>query len=54
MSKFLPYEVRQTIVRNGQFSTCVIDEASSFKSVAKCRLRGVRVMGILRRIYTMR
>ena len=34
MSKFLPYEVRQTIVRNGQFSTCVIDEASSL-SVAK-------------------
>ena len=34
MSKFLPYEVRQTIVRNGQFSTGVIDEASSL-SVAK-------------------
>ena len=29
MSKFLPYEVRQTIVRNGQFSTGVIDEAST-------------------------
>ena len=35
MSKFLPYEVRQTIVRNGQFSTCVIDEASTLKA-AKC------------------
>ena len=34
MSKFLPYEVRQTIVRNGQFSTGVIDEASTL-SVAK-------------------
>ena len=35
MSKFLPYEVRQTIVRNGQFSVCVIDEASTLKA-AKC------------------
>ena len=34
MSKFLPYEVRQTVVRNGQFSTCKIDEASTL-SVAK-------------------
>ena len=34
MSKFLPYEVRQTVVRNGQFSTCEIDEASTFQ-VAK-------------------
>ena len=32
MSKFLPYEVRQTIVRNGQFSTCVIDEASTLNA----------------------
>jgi hypothetical protein len=34
MSKFLPWEVRQTVVRNGQFSTCVLDEASTFQ-VAK-------------------
>ena len=34
MSKFLPWEVRQTVVRNGQFSTCKIDEASTFQ-VAK-------------------
>ena len=34
MSRILPYEVRQTVVRNGQFSTCKIDEVSSL-SVAK-------------------
>ena len=32
MSKFLPYEVRQTVMRNGQFSTCVIDEASTLNA----------------------
>ena len=34
MSKFLPYEVRQTVVRDGEFCTAVIDEASTL-SVAK-------------------
>jgi hypothetical protein len=29
MSKFLPYEVRQTIVRNGQFSVAMIDHCST-------------------------
>ena len=34
MSKFLPYEVRQTVVRDGEFCTAVIDEASTL-TVAK-------------------
>ena len=34
MSKFLPFEVRQTVVRDGEFCTAVIDEASTFQ-VAK-------------------
>ena len=32
MSKFLPYEVRQTVVRDGQFCTAVIDEASTLNA----------------------
>ena len=32
MSEFLPYEVRQTVVRDGQFCTAVIDEASTLNA----------------------